>query len=65
MTALINRLKADPRVTVAALIGCEFHVDPVMVLKSDYFDFALRTAALELVQEGREAANEQQRQKMK
>lgn len=43
----------------------EFKVDPVTMLKSDYFDWALRLAAMKYIGEQREKANREAKQKRK
>jgi len=41
---------------MATAIASEFHLDPVMVLKSNEFDWMIRILALEMVAKQREAA---------
>ena len=40
------------------MVAYTFKIDPVLVLKSDHFDLAVRTAAFEIVMEQREKANQ-------
>lgn len=42
---MIDALSEDTRVQMAGQIGRYFRTDPVMILKADYFTWAVRVAA--------------------
>lgn len=55
---MIERMQENVYVRSAALVASKFMLDPVMVLKSSYFDWALRIAAANYVAEMEAAAHE-------
>jgi hypothetical protein len=48
---MIGKMKENPFVRSAALIASRFNMDPIVVLKSNYFEWAIRSAAANYVAE--------------
>jgi len=51
-------LEEDARVQMAGMIGRYFRIDPVLVLKADYFEWAVRVAAVNYATEQEQKASQ-------
>lgn len=55
----------DARIQTAAFIGAKFKMDPVEILRSDYFDWQVRNAAFKIVADAEKKAVEEMKSKAK
>ena len=65
MTGLSERFREDVRVQLAGSISAFFHLDPIAVLSSDYFEWNVRLAAFNHAVEERNKAYEEANSKRK
>lgn len=58
---MIEKAREDRRTQAAGLIGRFFHIDPLVVLNSDYMDWSIRMAAYQHAMKEEEAAQKKKK----